>query len=344
MSDKEFNEYIKAFASRPHLVILGAGATMATIPNGDKNGMKSSVMNNFIEELGLSYILNNIKLETNSRNIEYIYSELFSKDEYKVERENLEQAIFQHFKLLELPDSPTIYDLLIISLRKKDCIASFNWDNLLIQAYQRVRRITKDLPNLLFLHGNVDAGYCSQCECHYGKLDHECPECREPFTQSPLLFPVKKKDYSSNPFIRIQWEQLRNKIENAGFLTIFGYSAPSTDFDAIRIMEEAFSTESKFWHEIEVIDIGNKSEIEKNWAFFGERTRWHFKVVNSFFDSILAEFPRRSIEGYYKRNLDPRGGWWGESQVRFTPANYKNLKMIVKPLLDKENKRNFDIL
>lgn len=38
--------------NRPHVVLLGAGATMAAIPNGDKNGRKSSVMNNFIEELG----------------------------------------------------------------------------------------------------------------------------------------------------------------------------------------------------------------------------------------------------------------------------------------------------
>ena len=36
---------------RAHTVILGAGATMAAIPNGDKNGKKSSVMNGMISKL-----------------------------------------------------------------------------------------------------------------------------------------------------------------------------------------------------------------------------------------------------------------------------------------------------
>ena len=36
-----------------HTVLLGAGATMAAIPNGDKNGKKSSVMNNLFSELGM---------------------------------------------------------------------------------------------------------------------------------------------------------------------------------------------------------------------------------------------------------------------------------------------------
>ena len=30
--------------TRPHVVILGAGATIATIPNGDKHGNPCSVM------------------------------------------------------------------------------------------------------------------------------------------------------------------------------------------------------------------------------------------------------------------------------------------------------------
>lgn len=42
----------KAFASRPHLVIVGAGATIDSIPNGDKNGQRSAVMKGFIDKLG----------------------------------------------------------------------------------------------------------------------------------------------------------------------------------------------------------------------------------------------------------------------------------------------------
>ena len=50
---------------RRHTVILGAGATIAAIPNGDKNGKKSSVMNGLIEKLQLQNILDGVKLKTN---------------------------------------------------------------------------------------------------------------------------------------------------------------------------------------------------------------------------------------------------------------------------------------
>ena len=342
MTDKEFKLYLNDFPNKPHLVILGAGATMATIPNGDKNGKKSSVMNNFIDELGLGDILKNINLSTNSSNLEDIYSELYDKEEYKPERENLEQSIKNYLSELKLPDYPTIYDFLILSLRNKDCIASFNWDDLLIKAYQRSLKITDNLPNLLFLHGNVSAGFCAKCG-EYGALNLECPNCGVRFIPSPILFPIKNKNYSSDQFIKTQWEQFKIKIQEAGFLTIFGYNAPQTDVEAIRIMQNAFSTESKFWHEIEVIDIADKSKITNNWAFFGERTHWHFNVVESFFDSILAEFPRRSMEGYYKRKLSPKGGWWGKSRVQFKNT-FDNLNKIVEPLIENEKDNNYEVI
>lgn len=34
-----------------HTVILGAGATIAAIPNGDKNGKSSSVMNGLLRKI-----------------------------------------------------------------------------------------------------------------------------------------------------------------------------------------------------------------------------------------------------------------------------------------------------
>ena len=55
---------IEHLKQRPHLVILGAGATIATIPAGDKYGRKSSVMDNFISELQLNDLFKNIQLKT----------------------------------------------------------------------------------------------------------------------------------------------------------------------------------------------------------------------------------------------------------------------------------------
>ena len=42
--DLTYDEIVEIEKTRPHVVILGAGATMATIPNGDKNGRLCSVI------------------------------------------------------------------------------------------------------------------------------------------------------------------------------------------------------------------------------------------------------------------------------------------------------------
>ena len=150
--------------TRPHVVILGAGATIATIPNGDKHGNPCSVMHGFVKNLGLESILANVELCTKSENIEDIYSELYERgDECKDVREQLEDAIFEYFSKLQLPDDITIYDKIVLALTNKDIIATFNWDPLLIQAYNRARKLTDNLPMLTFLHGNVAAGYCDKC-------------------------------------------------------------------------------------------------------------------------------------------------------------------------------------
>ena len=106
-----------------HTVLLGAGATMAAIPNGDKNGKKSSVMNNLFSELGMDYILKNVDLHTSSKNLEDIYSELASRPECKDVVQVIEKSLYDYFASLELPDYPTIYDYLILSLTGKDVIA-----------------------------------------------------------------------------------------------------------------------------------------------------------------------------------------------------------------------------
>lgn len=71
--------YRNYILSRPHVVILGAGATIAAIPNGDKFGKRCSVMQGFIDNLGLRSILREVELETKSDNLEEIFTELKSK-------------------------------------------------------------------------------------------------------------------------------------------------------------------------------------------------------------------------------------------------------------------------
>ena len=65
MDDMRFAEYEYYMKNRPHVVILGAGASCAAIPNGDKNGKRISAMSGFIDKLGFGHIGNS--------NINFIY-------------------------------------------------------------------------------------------------------------------------------------------------------------------------------------------------------------------------------------------------------------------------------
>ncbi|MGJ0909414.1 hypothetical protein [Clostridium botulinum] len=71
------HEYERKMKARPHLVLLGAGASIAAIPNGDKHGRKTSVMNGFIDKIGMRELINDVELETDSDNLEDIYSEIY---------------------------------------------------------------------------------------------------------------------------------------------------------------------------------------------------------------------------------------------------------------------------
>ena len=68
--ENKYAKYELYTKKRPHVVILGAGASCATIPNGDKYGKKISAMSGFIEKLGLSDIISRVTLNTKSDNLE----------------------------------------------------------------------------------------------------------------------------------------------------------------------------------------------------------------------------------------------------------------------------------
>lgn len=112
------------------MVILGAGATIAAIPNGDKNGIKSPVMNDFFKVTNLEYLLDEFEITTTSKNLEDIYSELYENHLYKDKLYKINDAIYKYFSQLTLLDQPTVYDFLILGLTGDDLIATFNWDPL----------------------------------------------------------------------------------------------------------------------------------------------------------------------------------------------------------------------
>lgn len=73
MSEINFQEYEYYMKNRLHVVILGAGASCAAIPKGDKYGRKISAMSGFIDKLGLNEIISKVSIHTSSDNLEDIY-------------------------------------------------------------------------------------------------------------------------------------------------------------------------------------------------------------------------------------------------------------------------------
>lgn len=326
MSPEKANEYERLMKNRPHVVILGAGATVAAISKGDKNGRKSSVMNGFIESLGMTEVIRGAKLNTCSNNLEDIYSELHSRTDCEPIRVELDARIRAYFSELELPDAPNIYDFLLLALRRKDLVATFNWDPLLLQAYQRACKITKDLPDLAFLHGNVLVGYCRNHK-QGGILSARCGECGEHFEPAPLLYPVAHKNYAEDPYIHDSWKAVRSKLKQAYLVTIFGYSAPRTDAEAIALMKEAWgSVDGRNLEDFEFIDIRSEDDLLASWTGFVHSH--HHEVHNNFFASSLAEHPRRTTVELFDRTMNcmftealrkfgPNMGWFEvESLVR----------------------------
>lgn len=210
--------------------------------------------------------------------------------------------IREYFSCLEIPDEPNIYDLILLSLRKKDLVATFNWDPLLLQAYQRAVRITNDLPDLAFLHRNVLVGYCLDHKCG-GMIDNICRECGKRFQPSRLLYPVKQKNYAADPYTQDNWKAVRNALEKAYLVTIFGYSAPLTDAEAISLLKESWGEiNERNLEDFEFIDIRDEDELIKSWSDFVHSH--HYQVVNNFFDSSLACFPRRTTVELFDRTMN----------------------------------------
>jgi hypothetical protein len=290
------------FKYRPHVVVLGAGASRATCPYGDKNNKKLPLMQDFTQILEIEYLLEEWGIDPH-QNFEEIFSDLFESGETK-KQEKLQEKIKDYFKELELPEKPTIYDHLVLSLRGQDLIATFNWDPLLLQAYCRNGNCGLELPKLAFLHGNISVGFC-KTDGTSGLLMKRCSKCKQPFQHTPLLYPIKKKNYTENMFISREWRQLQDRFKNAIMITIFGYSGPKTDVEAISAMKNAWG-KKKYRRFEETCFISNKSEnkISKNWKYFIHTH--HYSVYSNFYESFIANHPRRTQEAHFKEKLEAK--------------------------------------
>lgn len=288
-----------------HVVILGAGASIAcTLDRPEKKNMTLPSMDNLLKVLGLEDEVSDITNAIQSNNFESVFSFLYEEDPDSELLKYLEKSVYDYFDTLELPEEPTIYDYLILSLRKKDVVATFNWDPFLWQAFIRNSQITDDLPNLLFLHGNVAIGICEESKTFgpKGKISRKSGKRFEPIK---LLYPITKKNYNDDPFIMDQWNYLSASLKNPARVTIFGYSAPKSDVEAIGLMKSAYGNpEDHKFTQFEIIDIKPREFLEESWKGF--TFSHHFEIHDNFWDSTIMKFPRRTGEVFFENYLQAK--------------------------------------
>jgi hypothetical protein len=322
-------------SERHHVVILGAGASRAAFPIGDRNGQKLPVIKDFVDVVGLADLLAANDIKPPFDNFEGIYSDIEADNSKTALRRELEKPVYDYFAALKLPDTPTLYDHLILSLRPKDVVATFNWDPFLWNAAARNRHFSEP-PDLLFLHGNVAIGHCPACERVFCR-SFNCPQCGRTLVASPLLYPVKQKDYQSDPAIACHWRSLASKLKSAWTITFFGYGAPQTDVEAIKLLKNAWGdSEKRFLEETEIIDIRPEDDLIATWNPFIHSH--HYGIHESFYDSTIGKHPRRSCEALWERVANAR---FVEGGIDF-PKNmdFDSLYSWLEPIIAAEQKLN----
>jgi len=320
---------------KPHVLLLGAGASKAALPNGDKNGKPVPILRDIARDLHLHRDFSQDLVKLSQTDFEAAYSKLFSRGDSQ-ELEQINQKIAGYFSSLELPDEVNLYDIINLSLREKDIIATFNWDPFLLNSQTRLakRGVTK-LPRPYFLHGNVAVGVCSKDMV--GLAGNRCRRCGNVFEASRLLYPVENKNYQDGDFIQSQWTAIRSYLSRCFMLTIFGYSAPKTDVEAMKLLQEGWgNVKDRPMEQTEVINRpgADHEAIYETWAKLIHTH--HYDIHESFYDSFIANHPRRTGEAYRNQYLESK--FISDNPI---PRGITKLEQLIawfRPLLDSERR------
>lgn len=323
-----------------HVVILGAGASIAsTFRNEELNGKKLPSMDNFIEIVGLEDLIETVPAELRDNNFEKLYGKLHNADANSEILKEIENRIQKYFGDMKLPEGPTIYDYMILALRGKDLIATFNWDPFLYQAWVRNGKFTKDLPHLSFLHGNVAIGYSIE-DKRCGPVGYQMRVDGGVFEPTKLLYPVEQKNYTDDEFINTEWDRVKywlSKDRGTVRATIFGYGAPVSDVEAVSLLNGAWGTpDERDMEQFEVIDITPEDILRNRWDSFIHTH--HYDITDDYFGSSLANNPRRTSESYFShyKPMTPSEAFRRNNPV---PQDFRTLEELWdwhRPLIEAE--------
>ena len=323
-----------------HVVILGAGASIASNAcNPEPSGKRLPSMEDFVEVVGLGDLVHSVEVGGTSGNFEEVYSRIHAKDPNSPALAEIESRVADYFSSLTLPSTPTIYDYLVMALRPKDLVATFNWDPFLYDAFTRNQHVAR-MPRLSFLHGNVSIGYSKE-DGQAGPAGRTSKSTGHVFVPTQLLYPVTQKNYNDDEFIAREWERFERCLRQASRVTIFGYSAPETDVAAMDLMSAAWGNPGqRNMEQFEFIDILPEDVLTQRWdrlIFTG-----HYDCHTSYFQSSLALFPRRTGERFMHTYL-PRTDHEMMQKPNPVPPHFGTLEEMSEwhqPLIMAENEHH----
>ena len=295
---------------------------------------KLPLLRDFVDVIGLEKEMEAAGVSPPYDDFESIYSAIHSNSDLTKIRESIDKKVTEYFSSLELPNEPTLYDHLVLSLRPKDIIATFNWDPFLWNALHRNHKFTEG-PCVLFLHGSVAISRCPACEIVVSRSSIRCHKCGGNLEEIPILFPVDKKDYVTDPAISGHWRTMKRAMKVAWVFTVFGYSAPKTDVEAIELLKEGWgSANNRELEQIEIIDIADEDTLIKSWKEFIHSH--HYSIFDNFYETFIGEHPRRSCEAYWSQNMECM---FIEPFPMPQNVSFEELYNWVQPRIDAEKKR-----
>jgi hypothetical protein len=110
-------------------------------------------------------------------------------------------------------------------------------------------------------------------------------------------------------------------------LTIFGYSAPTSDAEAIGLMQSAWGKGvDRTLIEVEIVDIKVEAILHKTWKPF--IYSHHYRTATNFYESTIGCYPRRSCDATWTMLMDimpvepnpvPQHSTWHDLYAWFKP-------------------------
>jgi hypothetical protein len=126
---------------------------------------------------------------------------------------------------------------------------------------------------------------------------------------------------------------LNNALKRAYLVTIFGYSAPKTDAEAIDLMKKAWGESfNRELEDFEFIDVREEEALIDSWSDFVHSH--HYQVFECFFKSSMARFPRRTTVELFDRTMECK---FTKPTTTFNPEMaWSDVKKLVENLTGEE--------